>query len=486
MSRESDELAWLIFESGEQAGSRYPVRDTLTRIGRGSDNDIVVRGKDAAFVSTRHCEVRRLGDGFQLVDLESTNGTFLDGERITSADLPPGTTILLGARGPRLLFALENESPDDLDQTWTMPAVEPFPALSVPERDTQAKELPRGSISPEHEELLSEAVRQARKARLAGDGEQTAIIMREVLSKVVRSSGRRSKWIIGLLSVALLSVVAFSGWRIRTLQREQMDIDDQIRSIEARLSTGIEDSHEVDQLIETLNAYQSRARALQSSVFYKLGVRDEEHDFIEEEIKKLMKEFGAEAYSIPPEFIVQVNRHIRLYQEADRPHMERALGRARGDLEAVRASFAEQNLPRDLAYMVLVESAFIAGSESRAGAVGLWQFTAETARAYGLQVDEQVDERLDARKSTAAAGRYIRELILNFGTGSSVMLALAAYNVGPGSVRRAVRTVADPIKERNFWYLYRVRALPRETREYVPKIIAAIIIGRNPQRFGFS
>jgi membrane-bound lytic murein transglycosylase D len=152
----------------------------------------------------------------------------------------------------------------------------------------------------------------------------------------------------------------------------------------------------------------------------------------------------------------------------------------------MRAAFRSENLPEDLAYMALVESAFIAGSESAAGAVGLWQFTEVTARAYGLRVDEVVDERLDTAKSTAAACRYIRELILDFGSGSSVMLALAAFNLGPGKVKKAVRQVDDPIKERNFWYLYRVRALPQETREYVPKIIAAIIIGRNPDRFGFS
>ena len=96
-----------------------------------------------------------------------------------------------------------------------------------------------------------------------------------------------------------------------------------------------------------------------------------------------------------------------------------------------------------------------------------------------------MDERLDPRKSTQAAGRYIRDLILDFGSGSSVMLALAAYNLGPGKVKRAVRTVSDPIKQRNFWYLYRARALPKETRQYIPKTIAAIIIGRNPERFGF-
>jgi membrane-bound lytic murein transglycosylase D len=102
-----------------------------------------------------------------------------------------------------------------------------------------------------------------------------------------------------------------------------------------------------------------------------------------------------------------------------------------------------------------------------------------------LRVDAVVDERTDLRRSTAAAGRYIRELILEFGAGSSVMLALAAYNTGPARVKRAIQRVEDPIRQRDFWYLYRVRALPIETRQYVPKIVAAIIVGRNPERFGF-
>jgi membrane-bound lytic murein transglycosylase D len=109
-----------------------------------------------------------------------------------------------------------------------------------------------------------------------------------------------------------------------------------------------------------------------------------------------------------------------------------------------------------------------------------------TARAYGLKVNGNLDERFDIDKSTLAACRYIRHLILEFGSGHSVMLALAAYNSGPTRVKRAIRKVDDPIRQRDFWYLYRSRALPRETREYVPKIIAAIIIGRSPERFGFA
>jgi membrane-bound lytic murein transglycosylase D len=142
-------------------------------------------------------------------------------------------------------------------------------------------------------------------------------------------------------------------------------------------------------------------------------------------------------------------------------------------------------LPPDLAYTVLVESALVRDDTSPAGAVGLWQFTPATARAYGLKVNRRIDERLDAQKSTRAACRYLRELILDFGSGTSVMLALAAYNVGPTRVKQEIRKVSDPIKQRNFWYLYRVRALPGETRQYVPKVVAAMIIGRSPERFGF-
>jgi membrane-bound lytic murein transglycosylase D len=103
-----------------------------------------------------------------------------------------------------------------------------------------------------------------------------------------------------------------------------------------------------------------------------------------------------------------------------------------------------------------------------------------------LKVNNKVDERLDAQKSTEAACKYIRDLILDFGSGSSVMLALAAYTLGPAKVKAAVRKVSDPNKQRNFWYLYRVRAVPPETREYVPKVLAAMIIARNPGSFGFQ
>ena len=152
----------------------------------------------------------------------------------------------------------------------------------------------------------------------------------------------------------------------------------------------------------------------------------------------------------------------------------------------MRRILGEAHLPQDLAYMAVVESAVTNGQKSEAGAAGMWQLTAPTAKAYGLRVDRVLDERLDVCKSTVAACKILRELILDFGAGSSVMLALAAYNSGSTKVKQGIRKVTDPIKQRNFWYLYRIHALPPETREYVPKVIAAMIIARNPRQFGFA
>jgi membrane-bound lytic murein transglycosylase D len=199
-----------------------------------------------------------------------------------------------------------------------------------------------------------------------------------------------------------------------------------------------------------------------------------------------MAELGAEVYSIPPEFTERVKYYIEQNQGTERPIIERALNESRERIQRIRRMLQEEQLPPDLAYIPIVESAVMTGPASAAGAVGPWQFTAATAKAYGLRVDGEVDERKDLVKSTRASCKYLRDLILDFGAGTSVLLALAAYNSGPSKVKQAVaKTVRDPIKQRDFWYLYRARALPRETREYVPKVFAVILIGRNPQRFGF-
>ncbi len=243
--------------------------------------------------------------------------------------------------------------------------------------------------------------------------------------------------------------------------------------------------NQTDQLADRLDRYQNEARALQTSLLYRFQLPQPE-DPVERSIRTLMAEFGAETYSVPPEFLEQVKHFIEHYQGPDRPHIVAALDGSRQEVATMRRILDEAHLPPDLAYMAVVESAVTNGQKSEAGAAGIWQLTAPTAKAYGLTVNRNLDERLDVRKSTLAACKILRDLILDFGTGNSVMLALAAYNSGSTKVKQGIRKVVDPIKQRNFWYLYRVHALPAETRQYVPKVIAAMIIARDPRQFGFG
>jgi membrane-bound lytic murein transglycosylase D len=273
----------------------------------------------------------------------------------------------------------------------------------------------------------------------------------------------------------LICAGSYAGLDSTNITRDQGSIE--LPQLETRLASSGEGYLEIGRLIDQLLHGRARTQELQM-----LEVND---DFVTREINVLMKEFGAEEYSVPAEFVKEVDRFIRQYQERDRDLMLRALVVERNKLDQVREILRHDQMPEDFAYMAVVESGFIQASTSQEGAAGFWQFTETTAREYGMKVDQAVDERLDLTKSTRAASRYIRDLILDFGTGSSVMLAMAAYNSGRESVRRAVRNVKDPIKQRNFWYLYRTRALPTETRDYVPKVFAAIIVGRNPRQFGF-
>lgn len=458
--------AWLISQQGAPVQFRYLISKDCTSVGRSPDNDVIIQGPENVSVSVHHFEISRHDDDFRIRDLDSTNGTFLNGERVTEAELRAPATIRLGAHGPELTFDFSDE------------------AAAPPLEETQV--IPEGIIphnaAGTYDGLLSDAVEQSRRARAHGLADQTMTIMRNALNQALRHTGRRFRLVILVLGGLLVAVSAVASWRITELNHEKQAIDRRIQDVEARLQQAQTPS-EADRLITQLDAYQDQGEQLQRALLYRFG--GHEPDFVTNEIRLLMAEFGSEVYSVPPEFTERANHYIQEYQGANRPLMERALGESARQIQLVRRVLEENHLPPDLAYVPLVESA-LGDDQSAAGAAGIWQFTTATAKAYGLRIDGEVDERNDVLKATRAACRYLRELILDFGAGSSVMLALAAYDLGPSKVKQAIlKNVQDPIKQRNFWYLYRTRSLPPETREYVPKVMATIIIGRNPRHFGF-
>jgi hypothetical protein len=467
--------AWLVSQSSDIAAIRHEFGEGPATVGRGPQNDVIIQGSDVASVSLQHCEIRREDTGFRIRDLDSTNGTYLNGERITEAELSAPAVIRLGSQGPELAFVNEEPPTAEMDRTQAIPqdALPPQPVEAT---------APAGET---YEGLLTEAVARARHARLRGVGDQTMTIMRETLRVALHRTGRRLRIVIGFLVVGLAATTAAAAWKIVALGQEKHAIDRHIHEIEAQLAKTTEAPAESDSLVNQLTEYQNQAEQLEHSLLYRFGPHEKE-DLLTQQIRTLLVEFGAEVYSVPFQFTERVGHYIEQYQGSDRPLIRTALNSAAPQLKEMRQILEREHLPPDLCYIPLVESALTSGHSSSAGAAGPWQLTAATGRALGLRIDKEVDERTNVTKSTRASCRYLRELILDFGTGSSVMLALAAYDLGPTRVKQAVMaTVHDPIKQRNFWYLYRVNALPRETREYVPKVVAAMLIGRNPRYFGF-
>jgi membrane-bound lytic murein transglycosylase D len=173
--------------------------------------------------------------------------------------------------------------------------------------------------------------------------------------------------------------------------------------------------------------------------------------------------------------------YVEAFQGRLRTFLAEGLTRGAEYMPMIQAVFREEGLPLDLAYVPLVESAFKPTALSRASARGVWQFMRPTARENGLEHDWYIDERADPEKATRAAAKYLKTLHRIFD--GDWHLALASYNGGPGRVQRAVKRFGV----RDFWRLSASRGrLPRETREYVPMILAAMIIARNPAQYGFE
>ena len=208
-----------------------------------------------------------------------------------------------------------------------------------------------------------------------------------------------------------------------------------------------------------------------------------ETEFVERAVVLFAEAMNNAIDAVPPGMVRNIQAEIAQLSRHDRETFLRVLHRARILLPEVQDILAEHGLPPELAYIALVESRFDPHARSGAGALGLWQLMPTTARAYGLRVSGDVDERLDPIKSTHAAARYLKRLYLRYG---DFMLALAAYNYGPGNVNYALDQILedDPLRNRSYWYLVRKNLLPRETDEYVHKVITGWLLATYPERFG--
>ena len=189
--------------------------------------------------------------------------------------------------------------------------------------------------------------------------------------------------------------------------------------------------------------------------------------------------FEEKPYQIPMVLNDSVENHLEYFKTRGRDVFQKWLDRSARYIPVMKDIFREKNLPEDLVYVAMIESGFNPYAVSWARAVGPWQFMPQTGKLYGLKIDWWVDERKDPIKSTQAAAEHLKDLHNLFG---SWPLAMASYNAGAGKVQRAVlRTRSE-----DFWDLKASRYIRRETKNYVPKYMAATIIAKNPEAYGFT
>ncbi len=246
-----------------------------------------------------------------------------------------------------------------------------------------------------------------------------------------------------------------------------------------------------DHLVDRISAYEATALAqgdgfnekpsdpasidalLEQSMFA-AGASEKTQQTVASDLEKT-------SYDIDIPLNERVLAYIELFQGRLRDWFSTGLQRGSRYLPMIQDVFRAEGLPLDLAYVPLIESAFNPNAVSRAKARGVWQFMAGTAAEHGLKRDWYLDERSDPEKATRAAASYLQTLVRIFD--GDWHLALASYNGGPGTVQRAMKRS----RRTDFWSLAATpRSLPRETREYVPMILAAIVIARNPLDYGFE
>lgn len=222
---------------------------------------------------------------------------------------------------------------------------------------------------------------------------------------------------------------------------------------------------------------------IQSGAESSISVQTDEKDItdvLEEDVSVATENLtGEPKFDIPIIINEKVEYFINYFQTTRRDIFTKWLSRSRAYIPMMKKIFKEKGLPEDLVYMALIESGFSPHAYSRARACGPWQFIKSTGRRYGLKVNEWVDERRDPEKSTIAAAEYLRDLYEMFG---HWYLAAAAYNAGERKVLKAMQRSNND----DFWNLAETRYLKKETKDYVPKMIAGALIAKYPERYGFT
>jgi hypothetical protein len=438
------------------------------RVGRDDESDLQVVAND---VSRNHCEVFWDDGCWWVRDLESTNGTWLEGLRVDKAQLEPRNALRLGRRGPVVWLMVEGAA----DAAVTDSNLDPY---------------------------LERYVEDGGAEQAGGH----TMMVRKAFD-VTRRRQRKRHMLI-LAAVVMVSVVTVVGvWRWRAAQVEAarntaFDIFYSMKALELRMAR-LEDQLGGDAAgSEQLESGREQLEDFASSYDRYLQELDLVGENTPEKVRvvlRMARVFGECEIAMPPALVDEVDRYIEGWREGTR--LSKALIRSKEGGYAARAAaaFDRVHLPPQYYYVALQESDFrldVSGPKTRYGiAKGAWQFIPGTGRAYGLRIGplflerrhDPQDERHDFDRASDAAARYIRDIYLREAQGSG-LLVLAIYNYGGTNVRRLIRSLPETPRDRNFWQVlleHRDR-FPKETYDYVLKVFSAAVIGENPELFGFD
>lgn len=516
-------------ERADAEPSEFVFADAF-RIGRGMECEVWI---DSTLVSRVHAEVVFEEGGWWVRDLESTNGIYLDGQKVQQARLDDEATLQLGHNAPVLHISID---PSDVRSEKPARRVPVRPGVSQPPMKHPSSKHPAspdlwppipgapGSSSPDPS--ISRVIdRYFDEDSQQPAGERTRMI-RRAYAAVKKKQKRKYTWVIAGVLVLFLAALGYGVmqkkqnqqlqalaqnlfYRIQSLNVSMADLQ---RAIEEEGGAALRDQ------LERIEAERQRLLDDYEGYVVELGFYRKLRDGEERLIYQTARIFNESEFGIKATFVRAVKEEIRTYwQGAGKSRFEQAVRRAEenGYTPYIVQTLQRYRLPPEFFYLALQESDFNAeaiGPPTRWGrAKGMWQFIPATAQRYDLDPGPLVqtgardpnDDREDFRLATVAAARYLRD-IHGMLTQSSGLLAMASYNWGehrvsprveglnPETPQQAFAATFEDVprdpEARNYWRFleaYEDR-IPEQTRDYVLKIFAAAVVGQDPRRFGFD
>ena len=459
------------------------------RIGRVEDCEVCIKNE---YVSRAHAEVVFENGQWWVRDLNSSNGIFVDGQRVQTAAVGQSTTVRLGIAGPEVSLEVQQELPERKPP-------EPKP----PEQEAPEQKIPSGG-----EATMARYMERYFGNLAPGEpvGEHTAMV-RKAFQHVQTKQKRRYGKIMAILGLAIFAAGGYALYlhlQVRKQTAMAQDLFYTIKSLDldiANVEKLVLDSNN-RQGMEEIQKYQSRRKDMLRSYdqfLSSLHVYDVKMTGQRRLILRIARIFGECELAMPPEFATEIESYIKKWQSSGRLAKAIRTARDNGYTAKISEELLAQDLPPEFFYLALQESDFdqyVSGPMTRKGiAKGMWQFIPETAIKYGLRVGPLVDfrrpdpgdDRHHFDRETKAAARYLKDLYSTDAQASG-FLVMACYNWGEAQIVPLVRSMPANPKDRNFWRLLSAHRdkIPQETYDYVFYIASAAVIGENPRLFGFD